>query len=253
MLDTDNARRVLSLLDLTSLNEHDDEAAIAKLCARAVSEHGPVAAVCVWPRFVPLCRKWLWDTGVRLATVANFPAGRDDIEIAVAETAAAIAYGADEVDLVFPYRLWLAGEQRQAHELVAACKQVCGGRVRLKVILETGCLESAQNIKHAALEAIAAGADFIKTSTGKTPVSATLEAAQAMLEAIRQSNAPVGFKASGGIRSLAQASAYLELADTMMGDHWAGIDTFRFGASSLLDDLLATLSGQAPPAKPQGY
>lgn len=240
MTDPTTAQRLLTLLDLTSLNDGDTETDIARLCEQAVTDFGMVAAVCVWPRFVPLCKKWLADTGVRVATVANFPQGRDDLDCALAETAAALAYGADEIDVVFPYHAWLAGEQTLAWEILAACRDVCHDII-LKVILETGRLQTPQNIATASLGAIEIGADFIKTSTGKAEVSATLPAATVMLSAIKQSGEPVGFKAAGGIRTTAQAAEYLELAEGIMESGWATPNTFRIGASALLEDILTVL------------
>jgi deoxyribose-phosphate aldolase len=234
------AHRLLNLVDLTSLNDGDMEIDIARLCEQAVTDFGKVAAVCVWPQFVPLCRKWLADTGIRVATVANFPEGRDDLDCALAETAAALAYGADEVDVVFPYNAWLAGEQVLAWDIMAACRDVCHDTT-LKIILETGRLRTPQNIAAASQGAIEIGADFIKTSTGKVEVSATRPAATVMLSAIKQSGEPVGFKAAGGIRTTAEATEYLDLAEGIMGSGWATPDTFRIGASALLEDLLTAL------------
>ena len=237
------AERVLPLLDLTSLNDTDSEAGIYQLCRRAMGPFGSVAAVCVWPRFIPLCRKWLDGSGVRIAAVTNFPHGRADADCALAETRAALDYGADEVDLVFPYTAWLNGDVEVATNLVAACRSACGPSVTLKVIIETGCLFSTANIEQASRDAIAAGADFIKTSTGKVQVNATLEAAAAMLSVIKASGRSVGFKAAGGVRTTAQAAAYLVLADHLLGASWATPASFRFGASGLLDDLTKRLGG----------
>ncbi len=237
------AARVLPLLDLTSLNDTDNDAGIYELCQRAVTPFGRVAAVCVWPRFVPLCRKSLNDTGVRVASVINFPHGRANQDCARAEARAAVAYGSDEVDLVFPYTTWLNGDVKLAANLVEACKSICGPSITLKVIIETGRLSSAENIERASLDVIAAGADFIKTSTGKVSVNATLEAASVMLGAIKSTGGSVGFKAAGGVRQTIQAAAYLSISDNLLGDSWATPDTFRFGASGLLDDLLTHLSG----------
>ncbi len=254
MTERDIARRALPLLDLTSLNDDDDNAAIDRLCDRAIGPYGRVAAVCVWPRFIGRCHEVLAGSGVRIAAVANFPEGTLDTARAVAEVQTAADAGADEVDLVWPYSAWLDGQRAAACDLVAACQAACGTDRTLKVILETGRLRSPENIASASRDAIAAGADFIKTSTGKTRVSATLEAAEIMLAAIEQCGRPVGFKAAGGIRTTAQAGAYLALADRIMGPEWAKPETFRFGASGLLDDLLAKL-GAADAARPgdQGY
>ena len=235
------AGRALSMLDLTSLGDDDSPASVGAMLKRAVTPAGPVAAVCVWPAFVAQAKSALAGTGVRVATVSNFPHGRPDIAGAVATTKQAVADGANEVDVVWPYDSWLNGNSTIAGDLVAACKDACGTAAHLKVILETGRLQTATAIEGSSRDAIAAGADFIKTSTGKTPVSATLEAAHIMLEAIRDSGKPVGLKPSGGIRTTEQALAYLRLADNIMGAGWATSGTFRFGASSLLDALLKTL------------
>ncbi|MEP3113205.1 deoxyribose-phosphate aldolase [Nisaea sp.] len=235
------AARALSMLDLTSLGDDDTPASVGAMLKRAVTPAGPVAAVCVWPAFVAQAKTALAGTSVRIATVSNFPHGRPDIAGAVAVTKQAVADGADEVDVVWPYDNWLNGNSAIARDLVAACKSACGNTAHLKVILETGRLQTAEAIAGSSRDAIAAGADFIKTSTGKTSVSATLEAAHIMLEAIRESGKPVGLKPSGGIRTTEQAIAYLRLADKIMGPDWATPETFRFGASSLLDALLKTL------------
>ncbi|MFO1433291.1 MAG: deoxyribose-phosphate aldolase [Candidatus Competibacteraceae bacterium] len=237
----EQAHRLLPLLDLTSLNDNDDQAAIERLCGRAVTPFGRVAAVCTWPRFVGLCKNRLEGSGVRIATVANFPHGKDDPESVLAEIGQAIAAGADEVDLVLPYQRWLAGERDLACTLVSAGKQVCGPKVLLKVILETGELATPRHTAEASRDAIAAGADFLKTSTGKTAVGATLAAATVMLAAIKESGKTVGFKAAGGIRTPAEALSYRQLAEGIMGRGWAVPATFRIGASALLDALLEVL------------
>jgi len=246
------AARALALLDLTSLNDGDDEAAIAALCSRAVTPHGPVAAVCVWPRFVAQSVAALTGTGVRVAAVANFPDGAADVEKAVADSAAILAAGGDEVDVVFPYRTLMSGDEAAGAELVQACKLVCGPAARLKVIIESGELKDPALIRRASEIALAAGADFIKTSTGKVPVNATLETAEIMLTVLKQHGSG-GFKAAGGIRDTATAGAYLAVADRIMGQDWATPETFRFGASGVLSDLLAVLDGKGGAAAAEGY
>ena len=241
MTDDAVARRALAHLDLTSLNDDDDDAAVAALCRRALGPAGRPAAVCVWPRFVPLCRDLLTDSGVRIACVTNFPAGAPDVATAADETREAVALGADEIDVVLPYMAWLAGERQLAVDLVAACREVCGEAVLLKVILETEALNTPDKIRAASEGAIAGGADFIKTSTGKIDVSATPEAAAAMLQVIRSADRPVGLKVAGGIRTVAGAGAYMAQADAMMGAGWLSPSTFRIGASGLLNDIAATL------------
>ena len=248
------AERVIRLLDLTSLGDKDDEATIATLCDRAATAPGPVAAVCIWPRFLNQARERLEHSGVRLAAVANFPAGGDDIDAVVRETEEIVAQGGDEVDLVMPYRRWLAGDTVLAGEMIAACKEACGSKALLKVILETGELKDPKVIREATQSAIVCGADFVKTSTGKVAVSATLEAAEVMLQTIKDCGRDVGFKAAGGIRDTATAGQYLALADRIMGPDWADPRHFRFGASGLLDDLLAALGAGPVPARPaKGY
>lgn len=241
MTDDAVARRALAHLDLTSLNDDDDDAAAAALCRRALGPAGRPAAVCVWPRFVPLCRDLLADSGVRIACVTNFPAGAPDVAAAVDETRKAVALGADEVDVVLPYTAWLADERQVAVDLVAACREACGDAALLKVILETGRLATPDNIRAASEDAITGGADFIKTSTGKIDVSATPEAAEAMLQAIKSADRPVGLKVAGGIRTVADAGAYMAQADNSMGPDWVTPSTFRIGASGLLNDIAKTL------------
>ncbi|WP_028537223.1 deoxyribose-phosphate aldolase [Paludibacterium yongneupense] len=237
------ARRALALMDLTTLNDDDSDERVAELCRRAVGPAGRVAAVCVFPRFVPIAKKTLRELGageIRVATVTNFPHGNDDVDIAVAETRAAVAYGADEVDVVFPFRALMKGDAATGERLVRACKEACGP-VLLKVIIESGVLREPELIRRASAIAIAAGADFIKTSTGKVEVNATPEAAAIMLQAIADSGQACGFKAAGGVRSAQEAVPYLELADRIMGADWATAEHFRFGASSLLNSLEASL------------
>lgn len=240
---TDVAKRALGLLDLTSLNDGDTEQTVRDLCAKANTKYGPTAAVCVWPRFAKLAADLLKDSPIQVAAVANFPQGEADIDQAVTTSQHIIADGADEVDVVFPYRAFLDGDTNAAAQLVAASKKACGPNGRLKVILETGCLPDADAIKRASMIALENGADFIKTSTGKTDVSATLDAARIMLETIHDSGSKAGFKPSGGIRDVNDAAAYLALADEIMGPSWATPHTFRFGASGLLNNLISVLDG----------
>jgi deoxyribose-phosphate aldolase len=233
------ARRSLPLVDLTSLNDDDTDERIAALCAQARTSAGPVAAVCVYPRFVAQAAEALAGGPVRIATVANFPTGRLDAPGAVREAERAIADGAHEVDVVLPYLAFAAGDRDAALEVVAAAREATQGAT-LKVILETGRLESEALIRAAADGALAAGADFVKTSTGKLSPGATLEAARPMLEAIRE-HGRGGFKAAGGVRTAEDAAGFLALADAILGAGWTSPETFRFGASSLLGDLLDAL------------
>lgn len=253
---TSTARQALSLMDLTSLNDDDDSAHIQALCRRADTPVGHPAALCLYPAFIEDAQRELDTLGltrrVRIATVTNFPGGAPNAERAARETRLAVAAGADEVDVVFPYRALLDGAPDVGRLLVEACREACGGAT-LKVILESGELKDPALIRQAAEIAIAAGADFIKTSTGKVAVNATLESAEIMLETIRDSDRDVGFKAAGGIRTTEDAKAYLDLAARIMGEDWISPAHFRFGASGLLDALLATLEVGDTKAPHDGY
>ena len=241
------AQRALLLMDLTSLTNTETDQDIIDLCNQAKSLAGETAAICIFPRFIPVAKKALkaqQTPHVKIATVTNFPHGDDDITIALAETKAAVAYGADEVDLVFPYRALMQGNENIGFDMVKVCKQACTDNVKLKVIIETGELSTEALIRKASEICINAGADFIKTSTGKVAINATPEAAKVMLEVIKDKNTSVGFKAAGGVRNANDAEIYLNLADTILGSDWADAKHFRFGASSLLSSLLNTLGHQ---------
>jgi deoxyribose-phosphate aldolase len=250
----ETAAVALSLLDLTNLKDDCTEAQIDALCARAQTPYGNSAAICIWPRFVAHARNIL-GTGhpVRIATVVNFPSGEMEVADVAAETREAIADGADEIDLVIPYRKFLAGNEKAVTDMVKAIRDECGPAL-LKVILETGEIKDTALIQRASELAIEAGADFIKTSTGKVAVNATLEAADIMIRAIRHSGRKVGFKPAGGISSVSDAGLYLSLAETIMTPDWPMPSTFRFGASGVLDDILAVLGGtQTTPAAASNY
>lgn len=250
--DREVAARALACLDLTNLDADCDAAAINTLCTRAVTPHGTVAAVCVWPAFVAQAKAALAGGPVRVATVVNFPAGTAPVAEVVAETRGALGDGADEIDLVVPWRALADGRPQAVTEMVAAIREVAGAAT-LKTILETGELVDAGAIRAAAEAALAGGADFLKTSTGKVRVNATPEAARLLLEAIRASGRDVGLKPAGGVRTTADAGVYLGLCDEVMGPGWATPAHFRIGASGVLAALLATLDGAAPAAGGDGY
>jgi deoxyribose-phosphate aldolase len=235
------ARRALALIDLTDLNEGCTDDDVRRLCARAVTPFGPVAAVCVWPRFVATAVDGLIGTGVRVATVVNFPSGDEPIERVVSMAASAISAGADEIDVVLPYRALLAGDEERVVAMLRAVRAAVPAPHHLKVILENGELVGLDHVERAARLAIDHGADFVKTSTGKSKISATPEAVRTMLRVIASTERPVGIKPSGGIRTVADAAVYLRLADEIMGAAWATPNTFRFGASGLLDAVLAAI------------
>lgn len=251
------ALRALKLMDLTSLNDNDTDANIIELCKNATTALGNTAAVCIYPQFIPLAKKTLQAQGtpeIRIATVTNFPHGNDDIASAVNETKQAIELGADEVDLVFPYRALIAGDETIGADMVKQCKAVCGDKL-LKVIIETGELKQESLIRKASEIAINAGADFIKTSTGKVPVNATPESARIMLEVIRDMgvSASVGFKPAGGVKTAEDAAQYLAMADEILGADWVDAKHYRFGASSLLVNLLNVLELSDKSADPSAY
>ncbi len=252
----DLARRCLAALDLTCLDETAPPSRIDALCRQAVSRFGHVAAICVYPEYIRTAREALDLAGlgdVRVATVSNFPSGRADVEEAALEVRRAVAAGADEVDVVFPWRALLAGDERVGEALVAACRKACGYRVHLKVILESGMLDASGMLRKASLAALRAGADFIKTSTGKAAVHATPAAAEVMLQCIAERGGSCGFKASGGLRRLEDAAPYFALADALLGPEWATPQRFRLGASSLLDAIHAELGGTGNGAASGGY
>jgi deoxyribose-phosphate aldolase len=249
------AQIALGCLDLTSLKDDDTPESIAALARRAATPHGPPAALCVYPRFVGIARRALDAQGlgqVRVATVVDFPRGDGTPQQVAHETAAAIASGADEIDVVFPWRALRDGDPRAGAETLARCREAAG-RAPLKVILETGELREAHWIRAASETAIAAGADFLKTSTGKVAVNATPEAATVMLEAIVAHGARVGLKVAGGVATLADVRRDLALAAAAYGAARLAPDTLRFGASSLLPVLLAALDGRPAQAAERGY
>lgn len=248
---TEIARRSLAALDLTSLGEDDTPAVIEALCASASGPGGRPAAVCVYPEHIVTAQRALAGV-VRVATVVNFPDGSADAARVARETRRAVAAGADEVDLVLPWRALLSGDEQAVRDVLAAGREAAGDRT-LKVILESGALGEAARIRRAADLALEAGADFIKTSTGKVASGATAEAATVMLEAIRDHGGRAGFKASGGVRSLQDAALYLGLADRLLGPGWAGPDHFRIGASGLLGEIRKALGGAAGATGGAGY
>lgn len=236
-------KRICGLIDLTSLNSDDNEASVAAFCQKANTSFGHVAAVCVYPQFVKLVADNFRGTAIKTATVVNFPQGNNSLEDALIEINHAIEDGATEIDVVFPYQRYLAGERQYAQDFVRACKAACGNHVLLKVILETGALNDIHIIANATKDVLLAGADFVKTSTGKIAQGATLEAATTMLLVIKdiepQLKRRVGLKISGGVRTFEQVAAYIQLADEIMSHAWVSSATFRIGASKLIDEIEA--------------
>jgi deoxyribose-phosphate aldolase len=202
-----------------------------------------VAAVVLYPPLVAMAAERLKGTGVRVATVIGFPAPAEPLAKRLAEIHAALDAGADEIDIVLDREAFLAGRKEEAGEQISRAKEAAGPAI-LKVILETGELGSGERIREAAMLAMSSGADFLKSSTGKTGTGATPEAALAMMEAVRgfheQGGRAVGVKLSGGIRTTGQAMGYLEMLRETLGEDWLTPDRFRIGASALLDDLVAS-------------
>lgn len=249
----DSLISVLRCLDLTSLEEDDTDERIAALCRRAVRPGDSlphVAAVCVFPRFVPLVRERLAGTGVLTAAAAGaFPSGRAPVGERLAEVRAAVEAGAEEIDTVMDHAAFLSQEVQAVADTLAATREVCRDGVILKVILETGALRSPDAIRSAAELAIVAGADFVKSSTGKAGVGVTLEAARVMMEAVGghrdRTGRRVGVKLAGGIRTAEDALRYVALVEEILGEGWIAPETFRIGASSLADDLVAELRSRS--------
>jgi len=249
-------RLAISMCDLTTLEGKDSPGKVRQMCAKAVrpDPEDPavpaVAAVCVYPDLVAAAKGALAGSGVKVASVSTaFPSGRSPLAVKLSDVRRAVAAGADEIDMVIDRGAFLAGNLRQVFDEIVATKEAClrpdGSAARLKVILETGELETYDNIRRASDLAIAAGADFIKTSTGKVQPAATPAVALCMLEAIRDhwlaTGAKVGMKPAGGIRTSKQALHYLVLVKETLGAGWLTPDLFRFGASSLVNDLLMQL------------
>ncbi len=241
----------IRMTDLTTLEGADTAGKVAALSSKAIRPDPSdpnipsVAAVCVYPNLVETAVERLRGTTVRVASVATaFPSGQSALDIKVAETRDVVELGADEVDMVIDRGAFLAGRYAKVYDEIVRVKEACG-EAHLKVILETGELGTYDNVRRASLLAIAAGADFVKTSTGKIPSAATLPVTLVMLEAVRdvyeETGRRVGVKAAGGIRTAKQAVQYLVLLHETLGAEWLTPDLFRLGASSLLNDILMQL------------
>jgi deoxyribose-phosphate aldolase len=238
----------IRMVDLTTLEGQDTPGKVRALCAKGRRPDPsdpscpPVAAICVYGDLVPTAVKALAGSGIHIAAVATaFPSGRAPLDVKLADTKAAVAAGADEIDKVIDRGAFLAGRYLDVYDDIVATKQASGD-AHLKVILETGELATYDNVRRASWLAMLAGGDFIKTSTGKVSPAATLPVTLVMLEAVRdfrdQAGRQVGVKAAGGIRVAKDAVRYLVVVNEVAGDDWLSPDWFRFGASSLLNDLL---------------
>ena len=222
-------KKLLHCIDLTNLNDQCTEADIKKLCHAAITSQGNVAAVCLYPPFVSLASQLLMNTQIKIATVVNFPKATDSLEKITYDVQQAILDGASEIDAVMPHE--------DDGAFVRHCKKLCGNKILLKIILETGELDESHIEKKSKI-AIEHGADFLKTSTGKVSIGATPRAAILMLTTIKNSGKPVGFKASGGIKTVNDAGIYVSLVKEILGEPAFSPRRFRIGASKLLDEIL---------------
>ena len=244
----------LSMIDLTTLEGKDTPGKVSQLCHKALHLHDQipdlphVAAVCVYPALVGVAKKVLIGTDIKVASVAtSFPSGQSDLKSKIADTQFALDEGADEVDMVISRNEFLIGNYQLVFDEIARIKEVCKDK-HLKVILETGELVTLDNVRKASDLAIQAGADFIKTSTGKVQPAATLPVTLVMLESIRdhfyQTGKVVGMKSAGGISTAKQALQYLVMVKETLGEEWLNPERFRIGASSLANDILLQLKKQ---------
>ena len=239
---------LVSMCDLTTLEGEDTEGKISQMVAKAIVpnpndlEIKNVAAVCVYPSLVSIAKEKIGNSSVKVAAVSSyFPSGQVPMESKLLDTKYAIDSGADEIDIVINRKAFLEGDYRKVYDEILALKEVCGD-VHLKTILEVGDLRTYENIRKASLISLAAGSDFIKTSTGKLSVGSSRQACYVMAKAVLDfktlSGVSVGIKVAGGIRDAKDAIRYLVLIKEEMGNEWLTPDLFRFGASSLLDDVL---------------
>ena len=244
----------LSMMDLTTLEGKDSEGKVKQLCYKAAHLHDAfpglptVAAVCVYPTLVATAVKALAGTGIHVASVSTaFPSGQGPMSVKIDDTKFAVENGADEVDMVISRGRFFMGDYNFVFDEIAAVKEACGS-AHLKVILETGELETLENVRLASDIAIAAGADFIKTSTGKVQPAATLPVTLVMLQAIRdhyyKTGKMIGMKPAGGIATSKLALQYLVMVKETLGAAWLNKDYFRFGASSLANDVLMQIASQ---------
>ena len=247
-------RMALNLIDLTTLEGRDTEGKVRQMCYKAVHLHDDfpdlptVAAVCVYPSMVPVARREVEGTEIRVASVATaFPSGQSGLKLKLDETRIAVENGADEVDMVISRGAFLRGELEYVHDEIAAVKEACQGRT-LKVILETGELCTLDNVRLASDLGIRAGADFIKTSTGKISPAATMPVTLVMLESIKdhylKTGKKIGMKPAGGISNAKTAIQYLVMLHETLGSDWLDNSLFRFGASSLANNILMQILKQ---------
>jgi deoxyribose-phosphate aldolase len=244
----------IRVMDLTTLEGSDTPGKVSALCSKAIRPDPTdpsipsCAAVCVYPNLVPVAKERLAGTGIKVASVAtSFPSGQSPLDVKLRETEEAAAMGADEIDMVIDRGAFLSGRYAKVFDEIVRVKEACGD-AHLKVILEVGELGTYDNVRRASLLAMAAGADFIKTSTGKLPGAATLPVQLVMLEAIRdvhdETGRKVGMKPAGGVRTAKNAIQYIVQLYETLGPEWLTPDLYRIGASSLLNDVLMQIRTQ---------
>ena len=258
----------LSMCDLTTLEGADTEGKIRQLCAKAIHPVSPfavseiekitnkkmrpipsVAAVCVYQNMVPYAKKYLGDSEINIAAVSTaFPASAVSTDIKLRDVKKCIELGATEIDMVIDRGAFLSGKYQKVFDEIVAVKDICAGKAHLKVILETGELVTYDNVRLASMMSMYAGADFIKTSTGKVTPGATIPVTLVMLQAIQdyydETNIQIGMKPAGGIRTAKQAIHYLCMVNEVMGADWMNPDMFRFGASAIVNDILKQIFKQ---------
>lgn len=241
----------LSMIDLTTLEGKDTKGKVRQLCYKAMHPHDSikdiptVAAICVYPSYVAVAKKALEGSDIKIASVATvFPSGQSNLKVKITDTKFAVSQGADEIDMVISRGQFLSGNYQFVFDEIAAVKEACGN-AHLKVILETGELDTLDNVRRASEIAMLAGADFIKTSTGKIQPAATMHVTYVMLDAIKdfyiRTGKMIGMKPAGGISTAKVALQYLVMLNEVLGEKWMNKNYFRFGASSLVNDILMQL------------
>lgn len=247
----DGLKLAISMIDLTTLEGKDTKGKVQQLCYKAMHPHdsikdiSSVAAICVYPAYVSTAKKALQGSDIKVASVATaFPSGQSNLKVKLNDTKFAVAQGADEIDMVISRGQFLAGNYQYVFDEIASVKEACG-KAHLKVILETGELDTLDNVRKASEIAMHAGADFIKTSTGKVQPAATMQVTYVMLNAIKdyylKTGRMIGMKPAGGISNSKTALQYLVMLNEVLGEKWMNKNYFRFGASSLLNDILMQL------------
>jgi deoxyribose-phosphate aldolase len=245
MADADLAKRLLGQLDLTGLSDTMLEDDMERLIQKAITPHGAVAALCIWPRFVSICASRLNGKGVHVSAVINFPQGGDDVERAIADAEEAVNDGAHEIELVFPAKSFCEGDEPIARSMIAEVKDCLPDDVALKLILEPGSFPNITSLEAAARISVEEGASALKAGTGRAEKTADAATLTALLGVIRETGKSCGLIVAGPFRHFGEARAAFTLASDLIGESWADADRFRLASSSLYDILLKTIGGKA--------